>query len=58
MPAISRRHFLAASLAVSAFAQSSKRKNVLFLAADDLNTSLGCYGHPVVQSPNIDALAR
>ncbi|MCM4170143.1 sulfatase [Arenibacter sp. TNZ] len=37
--------------------QEQRRPNVLFIAVDDLRTELGAYGHPIVQSPNMDALA-
>ena len=48
---------LIASVVVCAADAPKSRPNVVFIIVDDLSTSLGCYGHPLVQSPNIDRLA-
>ena len=63
-----RRDFLSTSLKAGAAAFTTamlpKRQvnaegkyNVLFIVVDDLRPLLGCYGHPEIHTPNIDALA-
>ena len=68
--ALTRREFLEAAgscaaaglaalsglpLAARAF---SGRPNILFIIVDDLRPELGCYGTPLIRTPNIDAVAR
>jgi arylsulfatase A-like enzyme len=58
-----RRHFTtlaagaAAGLSLPAVAQSNAPFNVLFIIADDLKPTLGCYGDRLAITPNIDRLA-
>jgi iduronate 2-sulfatase len=37
--------------------QAAGNPNVLFIMSDDLNDDMGAFGHPIVQTPNIDRLA-
>ncbi len=37
--------------------EESLKPNILFIAIDDLRPELGCYGNPVIKSPNLDRLA-
>jgi len=58
---ITRRSFCLGGVAAGTapiIAAPRKRRNVLFIASDDLNTCLSCYGHPLVRTPNIDRIAR
>ncbi len=54
---LTRRTFLGA-LAKASLAAPAPRRNVLFIASDDLNTCLSAYGHPLVKTPHIDRIAR
>lgn len=71
MNRLTRRQFLKTGLAGSAYAmlcasmpawadlaEPVGKYNVLFIAVDDLRPQTGCYGHPIMKTPNIDALAR
>jgi arylsulfatase A-like enzyme len=72
MPSCSRRCFLETGLAASMTASVSpwvagmaaasnegRRPNLVFLLTDDQRwDSLGCMGNPIIQTPNIDSLAR
>ncbi|HUQ68153.1 MAG TPA: sulfatase [Planctomycetaceae bacterium] len=37
---------------------AAERLNVLLMMSDDLANTLGCYGHPLAKTPQLDALAK
>lgn len=53
-----RALLFALCIAAPVSAQPAKKLNVLFIASDDLNTRLSCYGDPLVKTPNLDRLAK
>jgi iduronate 2-sulfatase len=60
--AVSAVDSLAWPLTSNVLAQASKpsasKRNVLFIAVDDLRPELGCYGKDYIKSPNIDRIAK
>jgi uncharacterized sulfatase len=56
---VSRRGFLAAATGAPAILRAAApRRNLLFIASDDLNHCFSAYGHDVVQTPNLDRIAK
>ena len=66
---VTRRDFLSTGLKAGAAAlttgllprlkvEAAGQYNVLFIIVDDLRPLLGCYGHPEMHTPNIDAIAE
>lgn len=45
------------TLVIAAAAWGGERPNILWLSAEDMDASLGCYGDPDAITPNIDRLA-
>ncbi len=48
---------LGSLLCAGAATDATRPLNVLFIASDDLNCHLGCYGNTIIKTPNIDRLA-
>ena len=54
------KHLLILALSLSANVLSAaERPNIIFIVADDLGyAELGCYGQKIIETPNIDQIAK
>jgi iduronate 2-sulfatase len=43
---------------ITSLSAAERKKNVLFIAVDDLRPELSCYGKSHIRTPNIDRLAE
>ncbi len=51
------RRNLWAAFGAPAILRAPKRPNIVWIIGDDLGAELGCYGYPLVRTPNMDRLA-
>src|SRR5687767_11003493 len=54
----SRRSYLLAHAGAALAAAQQKRPNIIWILGEDMSPQLGCYGEPLIQTPNLDAMAR
>ncbi len=55
---ISRRGFIGQTVGAGALAaQAGARPNVLYVILEDIGPQMGCYGEPLVETPNLDRFA-
>ena len=54
---LTRRAAFGTLATLAAQAQQPPRPNIVWILGDDLGPQLGCYGHPLVHTPNADRLA-
>jgi len=55
---IKRREVLAMAGMSPAILKAADRPNILWILGDDLGPQLGCYGEPLVRTPNMDRIAN
>ena len=60
---ITRRQWMGSAAATMAAAgqpgpRAGTRPNILWILAEDISPQLGCYGEPLVATPNLDGFAR
>jgi N-sulfoglucosamine sulfohydrolase len=55
---LSRRSYLLAHAGAALAAAQQKRPNIIWILGEDMSPQLGCYGEPLIQTPNLDAMAR
>jgi arylsulfatase A-like enzyme len=53
-----RMRFLFSLMAMCAFLQAADQPNILWITAEDMSATLGCYGDKFATTPNIDRLAK
>jgi N-sulfoglucosamine sulfohydrolase len=59
LPLIITTFLMVVIIEIAATPKNKEKPNILIFIADDVSYSdFGCYGHPVIRTPNIDELAR